>query len=76
GDDEHVTAFLAALPGVEFVARTVGRFDLVITLGADSTTRLHHITEQLKALDEVHGLTTWAHLEVFKEHYSRGIART
>ncbi|MEU7315526.1 Lrp/AsnC family transcriptional regulator [Streptomyces sp. NPDC007083] len=76
GDDEHVTAFLAALPGVEFVARTVGRFDLVITLGADSTTRLHRITEQLKALDEVRGLTTWAHLEVFKEHYSRGIART
>ncbi|SES04665.1 Lrp/AsnC family transcriptional regulator [Streptomyces qinglanensis] len=76
GDDEHVTGFLARLPGVEFVARTVGRFDLVITLGADSTTRLHRITEQLKALDEVHGLTTWAHLEVFKEHYSRGIART
>ncbi|MFE9391592.1 Lrp/AsnC family transcriptional regulator [Streptomyces sp. NPDC006784] len=76
GDDEHVTAFLAALPGVEFVARTVGRFDLVITLGADSTTRLHRITEQLKALDEVRGLNTWAHLEVFKEHYSRGIART
>ncbi|MEU4968970.1 Lrp/AsnC family transcriptional regulator [Streptomyces smyrnaeus] len=76
GNDERVTGFLAALPGVEFVARTVGRFDLVFTLGADSTTRLHRVTEQIKALDEVRGLTTWAHLEVFKEHYSRGIART
>ncbi|GAA2068677.1 Lrp/AsnC family transcriptional regulator [Streptomyces albiaxialis] len=76
GDDAHVTGFLAALPGVEFVARTVGRFDLVVTVGADSTTRLHRVTERLKALDGVRGLTTWAHLEVFKEHYSRGVART
>ena len=76
GDDERVTRFLSSLPGVEFVARTVGRFDLVVTLGADSTTRLHRVTERLKALDEVRSLTTWAHLEVFKEHYARGIART
>lgn len=69
GEGTRAIAALRAMHGVEFIARTIGRFDLVATISADSALGLHDVIDALKALDDVVRLDTWVHLEVVKERY-------
>ncbi|MGG7510004.1 Lrp/AsnC family transcriptional regulator [Plantibacter sp. YIM 135249] len=69
GEGARAIAGLRGLRGVEFIARTIGRFDLVATVSADSVLGLHDVIDSLKGLDDVVRLETWVHLEVVKERY-------
>ncbi|GAA1115347.1 Lrp/AsnC family transcriptional regulator [Arthrobacter flavus] len=67
----EVSDAVAALPGMEFCARTLGRFDLVGTTAAGSASEAFAMIERLKGMQGVLAIETWTHLEVSKEHYAR-----
>ncbi|BBY30664.1 Lrp/AsnC family transcriptional regulator [Mycolicibacterium sediminis] len=72
GHHEVVTA-LAAMPSVIFVARTLGRFDVLVTVRAFSAAQLVGLLDTVRALPGVSSLESWAHLEVVKESYASGL---
>ncbi|WP_053387611.1 Lrp/AsnC family transcriptional regulator [Leucobacter japonicus] len=53
----------------EFVAVTVGDYDLIATLSADSYEELLDLADQLRTLPEVARIETWANLRIVKEQY-------
>jgi DNA-binding Lrp family transcriptional regulator len=72
GDHEQVAAALAAMKSVIFVARTVGRFDILVTIRAFSNTQLVEALDHVRSLPGVRSVDSWAHLEVVKESYASG----
>lgn len=70
-DDAAVVAALQRGRGVDFAARTVGRFDLVATLVEPSAGDLFASLERLRALPGVTNIEAWLHLAVLKEDYAR-----
>lgn len=74
GDDQEVVDLLNDSQNVEFIARTVGRFDLVATLASETPSGLLDQLEQLKSLGSVNHAEGWLHLEVIKEDYARRMA--
>ncbi|VXB88755.1 AsnC family transcriptional regulator [Microbacterium sp. 8M] len=71
GDDDGALALIRSWPGVDFVARTIGRFDAVITFVEPSPGALHEGLERLRALPSVSHTEAWLHLAVLKEDYAR-----
>lgn len=73
GDHRDVVEQLAAMPSVIFVARTLGRFDVLVTVRAFSAAQLVELLDQVRALPGVNSVESWAHLEVVKESYASGL---
>lgn len=69
GPVEDAVRALADTEGIEFVARTLGRYDLVATLGAGAETSLQDRLSSLRAEPTITHLNSWMHLQVFKEQY-------
>ncbi len=68
GDD--LVAMLREQPGVEFLARTIGRFSVVASLSATNAelvTLIHRLRDQ----PGVQNVETWLHAEVKIERYER-----
>ena len=74
GDFTAVVETLRAMPSVIFVARTLGRFDLLVTVRAFSAAQLVEILDVVRGLRGVSGVESWVHLEVVKENYASGLA--
>jgi DNA-binding Lrp family transcriptional regulator len=72
GGDHEVVERIAAMSSVIFVARTLGRFDLLATVRAFSPGQLVELLDTVRALPGVNGMETWAHLQVVKESYASG----
>jgi DNA-binding Lrp family transcriptional regulator len=72
GDHHDVVERLAAMPSAIFVARTFGRFDVLVTVRAFSAAQLVELLDTVRALPGVSELESWAHLEVVKESYASG----
>ena len=72
GGHEHVVAALESMPSVIFVARTLGRFDLLATMRAFSAAQLVGMLDVVRALPDVRALESWTHLDVVKESYAAG----
>ncbi|WP_164234601.1 Lrp/AsnC family transcriptional regulator [Microbacterium hydrocarbonoxydans] len=70
-DDTAVVEELRSGRGVDFAARTLGRFDVVATLVEPSAGALYASIERLRALPGVTGIEAWLHLAVLKEDYAR-----
>lgn len=70
-DDEAVIDELRRGRGVDFAARTLGRFDAVATLVEPSAGALYASLERLRALPGVTRIEAWLHLAVLKEDYAR-----
>ncbi|WP_309067069.1 Lrp/AsnC family transcriptional regulator [Microbacterium sp.] len=70
-DDEAVLDELRAGRGVDFAARTLGRFDVVATLVEPSAGALFASIERLRSLPGVTRVEGWLHLAVLKEEYAR-----
>ena len=68
-DGSSVFEALKTVRGVEFLARTIGRFDLVATVAAESTAGLRAVTVLLSSLPNVARVESWVHLETLKEQY-------
>lgn len=73
GDGDDVVSALTAMPAVIFVARTLGRFDVLVTIRAFSAGQLVELLDTVRALPGVRALESWAHLEVVKESYASGL---
>jgi DNA-binding Lrp family transcriptional regulator len=73
GDHHDVVATLTRLPSVIFVARTLGRFDVLVTVRAFSAAQLLEVLDTVRALPGVRALESWTHLDVVKESYASGL---
>lgn len=71
GDYAEVTKLLGAEPGLEFMARTVGRFDLIATLSFNSLQDFNKIISQLLSLPSVTYCEQWLHVQIARERYDR-----
>lgn len=56
----------------EFLAVTIGKYELIATLTAETVQDLLDATEQLRASDEIASIHTWINLRTVKEEYGRG----
>lgn len=70
-DDSAIIHALQTGRGVDFAARTLGRFDVVATLVEPSAHALYASLERLHALPGVTRIEAWLHLAVLKEDYAR-----
>ena len=69
GAPEDLADQVAALPGVTYLATTLGRWSLLATVQAESLPVLAERLDALRALPDVGRLVTWTHLRVVKERY-------
>ncbi|MGY3128185.1 DNA-binding Lrp family transcriptional regulator [Agrococcus sp. UYP33] len=75
-DDDAVIDALRGWRGVDFAARTLGRFDAIATLVEPTTRALFESVERIRALPGVTRLESWVHLAVLKEDYARTLRPT
>lgn len=73
GGDDGVTAALAEMPAVIFLARALGRYDLVATVRTFSTTQLLDALDAVRGLPGVRAVESWTHLKIVKEDYASGM---
>ena len=73
GDHREVVDELKAMSSVIFVARTLGRFDVLVTVRAFAAAQLVELLDTVRALPGVNGIDSWAHLQVVKESYASGL---
>ncbi|MBW9094101.1 Lrp/AsnC family transcriptional regulator [Microbacterium jejuense] len=71
GADDEVAEALRTWRGVDFAARTLGRFDVVTTLVEPSAGALYASLERLRSIPGVSRAEAWFHLAVLKEDYAR-----
>jgi DNA-binding Lrp family transcriptional regulator len=71
-DVDDVVNLLRETDGIEFVATTLGRFDLIATLGAAAQRSLNQRIEEIRAAPGIVGVESWIHLHVLKERYGLG----
>jgi DNA-binding Lrp family transcriptional regulator len=76
GDHREVVAELALMSSAIFVARTLGRYDVLVTVRAFSNAQLVGALDGVRALPGVAAVDSWAHLEVVKESYASGFDAT
>ena len=69
GDLEPVTELLSGESGIEFIARTVGRYDLVATLSFNSLREFNQMISRLRALPSVLCSEQWLHVQIVRERY-------
>lgn len=65
----EVVKLLAEVDGVEFVARTIGRFSLVATIATDSQHEYSSIVSRIRSLAGVRHIETWLHTRIVQERY-------
>jgi DNA-binding Lrp family transcriptional regulator len=71
GDLQEVTELLRAESGVEFLARTVGRYDIIATLSFNSLRDFNRLMSRLLALQTVTYSEQWLHVQIVRERYDR-----
>jgi DNA-binding Lrp family transcriptional regulator len=70
GDRSGVIQLLKAAPGLEFIAATVGRFDLVATLTFNSLRDFNQLVAALLAQPQVSYCEQWLHAQLVRERYA------
>ncbi|WP_354261526.1 Lrp/AsnC ligand binding domain-containing protein [Agrococcus sp. UYP10] len=66
---DRVIELIANRPGLEFFARTYGRFDLVATVPFSSFEDFHELLDTLRSLEGVRSVDTWLHARIKQERY-------
>jgi DNA-binding Lrp family transcriptional regulator len=61
---------VAHFPSVTFVARTLGRFDALLTVNTATSGDLVEVLDHIRDLDGVREAETWSHLRFVKETYA------
>lgn len=70
GDTAPLIADLIRRPEVEFLATSIGAFDLLVTLSGDSLEVLRRVTDDVRSAESVTRMESWIHLSIIKESYS------
>ncbi|MEJ1962328.1 MAG: Lrp/AsnC family transcriptional regulator [Gammaproteobacteria bacterium] len=68
-DLREVTRLLRAAPGLEFMARTVGRYDLIATVSFNSLRDFNQLISKLLSLSSVSYCEQWLHVQLVRERY-------
>jgi DNA-binding Lrp family transcriptional regulator len=68
-DLREVTKVLRAAPGLEFMARTVGRYDLIATVSFNSLRDFNQLISKLLSLSSVSYCEQWLHVQLVRERY-------
>lgn len=71
GGLQDVTELLRAEAGLEFMARTVGRYDIIATLSFNSLRDFNRLMSRLLALPTVTYSEQWLHVQIVRERYDR-----
>lgn len=66
---DRVIELIAARPGLEFFARTYGRFDLVATVPFASFDDFQALLDTLRSFEGVRAVDTWLHARINQERY-------
>ena len=69
-DTDAVVSKIAALGEVDFMARTLGRCDVIGTMIARGRADIAGALDQIRLLPGVRAVEAWWHLELVKERYS------
>jgi DNA-binding Lrp family transcriptional regulator len=69
-DTDEVVSKIAALGEVDFMARTIGRCDVLGTMIASGRAEIAAALDEIRMLPRVRGVEAWWHLELVKERYS------
>ncbi|ORA42940.1 transcriptional regulator [Mycolicibacterium chubuense] len=72
GPHDDVVSALRSMPAVIFLARVLGRYDLLVTVRAFSSAQLVEILDVVREFDGVGAVDSWVHLDVVKENYASG----
>jgi DNA-binding Lrp family transcriptional regulator len=77
GEEEQreVEEAVLGLTGLEFLARTIGRFSLLATVAARSVAEYTEVVRGLRELAGVHAAETWIHASVWTERYEWSLDR-
>jgi DNA-binding Lrp family transcriptional regulator len=68
-DLQDVAQLLGTAPGLEFMARTVGRYDLVATVSFNSLRDFNKLISLLMSLPSVSYCEQWLHVQLVRERY-------
>jgi DNA-binding Lrp family transcriptional regulator len=68
-DLQAVTQLLGAAPGLEFMACTVGRYDLIATLSFNSLRDFNQLIARVLSLSSVSYCEQWLHVQLMRERY-------
>ncbi|MGH3450803.1 MAG: Lrp/AsnC family transcriptional regulator [Haloechinothrix sp.] len=71
GDGDDAVTQIEALDTVYFLARTLGRCDLIGTLIARTRADIGNALDAMRALVGVRSIEVWWHIELVKERYAR-----
>jgi DNA-binding Lrp family transcriptional regulator len=71
GDLSDIAQLLARDFGLEFMARTVGRYDLIATVSFSSLRHFNQLVSQLRSLETVSYCEQWLHVRIVRELYAR-----
>lgn len=71
GNLREVTQLLESDLGLEFMARTVGRYDVVATVSFSSLRDFNQLISRLRALKSVTYCEQWLHVQIVRERYER-----
>ncbi|GAA1422859.1 Lrp/AsnC family transcriptional regulator [Agrococcus citreus] len=66
---ERVADLISARPGLEFLARTYGRFDLVATVPFASFDDFQALVDTLREMEGVRAVDAWLHARIRQERY-------
>ncbi|TRW86146.1 Lrp/AsnC family transcriptional regulator [Mycolicibacterium sp. 018/SC-01/001] len=72
GAPEPVVTALLAMPAAIFVARVLGRCDVLATVRGISAAQLVDVVDEIRGLPGVGAVESWVHLDVVKENYASG----
>jgi DNA-binding Lrp family transcriptional regulator len=70
GDHRSVIDALQNVPGVIFIAHTLGRFDLLVTVRGFSNRQLCETLDRIRTIEGTGDVESWAHLDIVKESYA------
>ncbi|QPS44949.1 Lrp/AsnC family transcriptional regulator [Burkholderia humptydooensis] len=69
GDIDAAARILSSGWGLEFLARTVGRFDVLATVSFSSLRDFNQLVSRLMALKSVTYCEQWLHVQILRERY-------
>ena len=72
GRTERVAASIGALPQVEYLVATAGRYDLMFEVVADDDTHLMSLLSALRGRDDILEAEAFVCLKLFKQTFSWG----
>ncbi|WP_427135836.1 Lrp/AsnC family transcriptional regulator [Pseudarthrobacter sp. S9] len=70
-ETDEVVDYFSNLPGIEFIATTFGRHDMLATVGVSSLDEVTSILDDLRRLDSVVEADSWLHLRIVQERYEK-----